>query len=165
MRELYVIQCNDDPYCAPYAEKICLSLEDAVKEASTVDDFARIELFSGSGNILESAERFWNEEGREIDYNGLPVYQVGDKVEIYDDLTDKIRHDPKVYNQGRDEIDDGQEPDDEKIAKSIKYIMNNYNLSKEEAIEAYKKATYSDVDEDIINQEIEECLKNAGVEI
>ena len=170
MKELYVIQCNDDPYCAPYAEKICVSLEDAVKEASHVSDFARIELFSGSGNVLESAERFWNKEGREIEYNGLPVYQVGDDYDIAgtihddfdDELIDKIANDPKIYNQARDEADDGQEPDHDEVLRSVKYIADKYNMSMDRAKALYTKATMTELEESVYN-EINNALKNAGI--
>ena len=61
-------------------------------------------------------------------------------------LIDKIANDPHIYNQGRDEIDDGQEPDDEKISNSIDYIINNYGLSGRQALKAYSKATFIDYD-------------------
>ena len=61
-------------------------------------------------------------------------------------LIDKIANDPHIYNQGRDEIDDGQEPDDEKISNSIDYIINNYGLSGRQALKAYSKATFMDYD-------------------
>lgn len=61
-------------------------------------------------------------------------------------LIDKIANDPKVYNQGRDENDDGQEPDAEKIINSIDYIINNYGLSGRQALKAYSKATFMDYD-------------------
>ena len=61
-------------------------------------------------------------------------------------LIDKIANDPHIYNQGRDEIDDGQDSDDEKIADSIDYIINNYGLSGRQALKAYSKATFIDYD-------------------
>lgn len=68
----------------------------------------------------------------------------------YDDvdssLIDKIANDPHIYNQGRDEIDDGQDSDDEKISDSIDYIINNYGLSGRQALKAYSEATFMDYD-------------------
>lgn len=60
-------------------------------------------------------------------------------------LLNKISNDPNVYIQGRDEIDDGQEPDVEKILDSIKYIANAYNKTFSEAKEIYSEISNTDV--------------------
>ena len=61
-------------------------------------------------------------------------------------IIDKIANDLRIYNQGRDEIDDGQEPDAEKIINSIEYIINTYGLSGRQALKAYSEATFMDYD-------------------
>lgn len=60
-------------------------------------------------------------------------------------LLNRISNDPNVYIQGRDEIDDGQDPDVEKILDSIKYIANTYNKTFSEAKEIYSEISNTDV--------------------
>lgn len=60
-------------------------------------------------------------------------------------LLNRISSDPNVYIQGRDEIDDSQEPDIEKILDSIKYIANTYNKTFSEAKEIYSEISNTDV--------------------
>lgn len=111
-----------------------------------------------------------------------------DYVDEY--LFNAISKDPKVYIQGRDEIDDGQEIDSEKIINVIDYISNTYNSSWKSSMKAYSKLSGMDYD-DIkeiwetrgdydknfpenygkrfvkrnINKDIEECLRYAGVQL
>lgn len=111
-----------------------------------------------------------------------------DYVDEY--LFNVISKDPKIYIQGRDEIDDGQEIDSEKIINAIDYISNTYNSSWKSSMKAYSKLSgmdYNDIKEiwemrgdydknfpenygkrfvkRNINKDIEECLKNAGVQL
>lgn len=82
MNELYVVQCHDDPYCAPYAATICETLEAAIQASQGQDDFCYIELFVKQGNCFKSAKRLFNEKGQEIDSMGLRKYNVGDDVDM-----------------------------------------------------------------------------------
>ena len=93
MNELYVVQCHDDPYCAPYAATICETLEAAIQASQGQDDFCYIELFVKQGNCFKSAKRLFNEKGQEIDSMGLRKYNVGDDVDMItsdDDFDDEI---------------------------------------------------------------------------
>lgn len=95
---------------------------------------AGVQLNEAEDDILELDE-YDDDETDESEYDNVDS-----------SLIDKIANDPKVYNQGRDEIDDGQEPDAEKIINSIDYIINNYGLSGRQALKAYSKATFMDYD-------------------
>ena len=111
-----------------------------------------------------------------------------DYVDEY--LFNVISKDPKIYIQGRDEIDDGQEIDSEKIINAIDYISNTYNSSWKSSMKAYSKLSgmdYNDIKEiwetrgdydknfpenygkrfvkRNINKDIEECLRYAGVQL
>ena len=95
---------------------------------------AGVQLNEAEDDILELDE-YDDDETDESEYDNVD-----------NSLIDKIANDPKVYNQGRDENDDGQEPDAEKIINSIDYIINNYGLSGRQALKAYSKATFMDYD-------------------
>lgn len=95
---------------------------------------AGVQLNEAEDDILELDE-YDDDETDESEYDNVDS-----------SLIDKIANDPKVYNQGRDENDDGQEPDAEKIINSIDYIINNYGLSGRQALKAYSKATFMDYD-------------------
>ena len=95
---------------------------------------AGVQLNEAEDDILELDE-YDDDETDESEYDNVDS-----------SLIDKIANDPHVYNQGRDENDDGQEPDAEKIINSIDYIINNYGLSGRQALKAYSKATFMDYD-------------------
>lgn len=95
---------------------------------------AGVQLNEAEDDILELDE-YDDDETDESEYDNVDS-----------SLIDKIANDPKVYNQGRDENDDSQEPDAEKIINSIDYIINNYGLSGRQALKAYSKATFMDYD-------------------
>lgn len=107
------------------------SFDDEIEEALRI---AGVQLNEAEDDILELDE-YDDDETDESEYDNVDS-----------SLIDKIANDPKVYNQGRDEIDDGQEPDAEKIINSIDYIINNYGLSGRQALKAYSKATFMDYD-------------------
>ena len=110
---------NDDSFDSEIAEALRL---------------AGVQLNEAEDDILELDE-YDDDETDESEYDNVDS-----------SLIDKIANDPKVYNQGRDENDDGQEPDAEKIINSIDYIINNYGLSGRQALKAYSKATFMDYD-------------------
>ena len=107
------------------------SFDDEIEEALRI---AGVQLNEAEDDILELDE-YDDDETDESEYDNVDS-----------SLIDKIANDPKVYNQGRDENDDGQEPDAEKIINSIDYIINNYGLSGRQALKAYSKATFMDYD-------------------
>ena len=107
------------------------SFDDEIEEALRI---AGVQLNEAEDDILELDE-YDDDETDESEYDNVDS-----------SLIDKIANDPNVYNQGRDEIDDGQEPDAEKIINSIDYIINNYGLSGRQALKAYSKATFMDYD-------------------
>ena len=107
------------------------SFNDEIAEALRI---AGVQLNEAEDDILELDE-YDDDETDESEYDNVDS-----------SLIDKIANDPKVYNQGRDENDDGQEPDAEKIINSIDYIINNYGLSGRQALKAYSKATFMDYD-------------------
>ena len=99
MNELYVIQCDDDPYCAPYAEAIFTSLEEAVNFASNIEhndrlSFRHIEVYTNQGGCFKSSGKYFNEKGQRIDEMGLRQYEVGEKMDIIfpeeDEFDDEI---------------------------------------------------------------------------
>lgn len=108
------------------------SFDDEIEEALRI---AGVQLNEAEDDILELDEYDDDDETDESEYDNVDS-----------SLIDKIANDPKVYNQGRDENDDGQEPDAEKIINSIDYIINNYGLSGRQALKAYSKATFMDYD-------------------
>ena len=89
------------------------SFDSEIAEALRI---AGVQLNEAEDDILELDE-YDDDETDESEYDNVDS-----------SLIDKIANDPKVYNQGRDENDDGQEPDAEKIINSIDYIINNYGL-------------------------------------
>lgn len=107
------------------------SFDSEIAEALRI---AGVQLNEAEDDILELDE-YDDDETDESEYDNVDS-----------SLIDKIANDPKVYNQGRDENDDGQEPDAEKIINSIDYIINNYGLSGRQALKAYSKATFMDYD-------------------
>ena len=107
------------------------NFDSEIKEALRI---AGVQLNEAEDDILELDE-YDDDETDESEYDNVDS-----------SLIDKIANDPKVYNQGRDENDDGQEPDAEKIINSIDYIINNYGLSGRQALKAYSKATFMDYD-------------------
>lgn len=107
------------------------SFDSEIAEALRI---AGVQLNEAEDDILELDE-YDDDETDESEYDNVD-----------NSLIDKIANDPKVYNQGRDENDDGQEPDAEKIINSIDYIINNYGLSGRQALKAYSKATFMDYD-------------------
>ena len=107
------------------------SFDSEIAEALRI---AGVQLNEAEDDILELDE-YDDDETDESEYDNVDS-----------SLIDKIANDPKVYNQGRDETDDGQEPDAEKIINSIDYIINNYGLSGRQALKAYSKATFMDYD-------------------
>ena len=108
------------------------SFDDEIEEALRI---AGVQLNEAEDDILELDEYDDDDETDESEYDNVDS-----------SLIDKIANDPKVYNQGRDENDDGQEPDAEKIINSIDYIINNYGLSGRQALKAYSEATFMDYD-------------------
>ena len=108
------------------------SFNDEIAEALRI---AGVQLNEAEDDILELDEYDDDDETDESEYDNVDS-----------SLIDKIANDPKVYNQGRDENDDGQEPDAEKIINSIDYIINNYGLSGRQALKAYSEATFMDYD-------------------
>ena len=107
------------------------SFDSEIAEALRI---AGVQLNEAEDDILELDE-YDDDETDESEYDNVD-----------NSLIDKIANDPKVYNQGRDENDDSQEPDAEKIINSIDYIINNYGLSGRQALKAYSKATFMDYD-------------------
>ena len=66
-----------------------------------------------------------------------------------------LANDPYIYNQGKDEIDNGQEPDMNKIADSIRYIAKKTDCSLKDAMDIYEKITGFKFDEkDSISEEV-----------
>lgn len=90
MNELYVVQCHDDPYCAPYAATICETLEAAIQASQGQDDFCYIEVYTNQGGCFKSAEKYFNEKGQRIDEMGLRQYEVGEKVDMIMPEEDKF---------------------------------------------------------------------------
>lgn len=69
-------------------------------------------------------------------------------------------NDPYIYHQGKDEIDDGQEPDMDKIADSIRYIAKKTNCSLKDAMDIYEKITDFKFDRDEKDSQIDEVMYN-----
>lgn len=69
MVDLYVIQCDDDPYCAPYAASICKSLDEAIAIAKTEEDFRYIELYTGNDSCVKPSGKYFNAQGQEIKWD------------------------------------------------------------------------------------------------
>jgi len=66
-----------------------------------------------------------------------------------------LANDPHIYNQGKDEIDNGQEPNMNKIADSIRYIAKKTDCSLKDAMDIYEKITGFKFDEkDSISEEV-----------
>lgn len=95
MTDLYVIQCDDDPYCAPYAGAICKSLNDAISIAKTTEDFRCIELYTGNDNCVKPSRRYFNAQGQEIDYKGNPTtgnnQQQNNTTEFDNEIAEALR--------------------------------------------------------------------------
>lgn len=73
MNELYVIQCDDDPYCAPWARVICTSMEEAMKHARECDEFRYIEPFTLQNGVFKQSGKYFDENGNQVDYHGNPL--------------------------------------------------------------------------------------------
>ena len=71
-----------------------------------------------------------------------------------------LANDPYIYHQGKDEIDDGQEPDMDKIADSIRYIAKKTNCSLKDAMDIYEKITDFKFDRDEKDSQIDEVMYN-----
>ena len=65
MNKFYVVQCADDPYCAPFAGAICQSLKDAMKMAENFEEALRIEVFIQKGNGFVPSGKCFNLDGSE----------------------------------------------------------------------------------------------------
>ena len=131
----------------------------------------------------EGAVDYDNEIEEALKIAGVQLNEADEK------LVDKIASDTNVYNQARDEADDGQDPDYDAIINSISYIVNTYKVSAREALKLYSEATnvdydivkdawesdgsawdgeipdeYKDVDEDVNNPEDGEIDEKTGKE-
>lgn len=164
MNELYVIQCNDDPNCAPWAYAICKTLEEAIHHAQYCDDFRCIEIFTMQNNIFKHTGKFFDKNGSQSDYHGNAINNQNFDSEINETLriagvqlnensddfyaaciAQDLKSDNNIYIQSDEEIDDGQDYNEEKIIQSINYIMKKYNL-KEDWIAAKAYSELSQID-------------------
>lgn len=87
MNELYVIQCDDDPYCAPWAHVICTSMEEAMKHARECDEFRYIEPFTLQNGVFKQSGKYFDENGNQVDYHGNPL----NKEEFDDEINETLR--------------------------------------------------------------------------
>lgn len=67
-----------------------------------------------------------------------------------------VQLDEEIYNPGKDEIDDGQDLDDEKIAQSVREIVQNEQIPLSAAMKKYSEITNISLDI------IQNALENSG---
>lgn len=96
MNELYIIQFYDDPYTAPYAKMIALSLEQAVNIIQSLsedekNDFCNIELFKLNNNVFTSAKKYWNENGVQINLRGEPINDEQQNIDYDNEINESLR--------------------------------------------------------------------------
>ena len=139
LQELYDVICENygEEWLSDSDEIDFMDLENAVSDfGNDIDGYDE----SLRHDYALALKDKWSENNSQKNIN------ESEDDNVDNSLIDKIANDPHIYNQGRDEIDDGQEPDDEKISNSIDYIINNYGLSGRQALKAYSKATFMDYD-------------------
>ena len=86
MNQLYIIQADDDPYCAPWAYGICTSMEEAMKHALECDTFRCIEPFTLQNGVFKQTGKYFDENGNQVDYNGNPLNKENFDAEINEAL-------------------------------------------------------------------------------
>ena len=139
LQELYDVICENygEEWLSDSDEIDFMDLENAVSDfGNDIDGYDE----SLRHDYALALKDKWSENNSQKNIN------ESEDDNVDNSLIDKIANDPHIYNQGRDEIDDGQDSDDEKIADSIDYIINNYGLSGRQALKAYSEATFMDYD-------------------
>lgn len=87
MNTLYVIQADDDPYCAPWAYGICSTIEEAMKHAQECNTFRCIEPFTLQNGVFKQTGKYFDENGNRVDYKGRPL----NKEEFDDEINEALR--------------------------------------------------------------------------